>query len=288
MAFVIIDGNAIASRVWYTSPLTKLHNTRMPDEQEFIDDNSGLFARMFVNQLITIEEELWKYVDNIDSFFICWDVRTSKNLRKGLWQSYNANRKKASEGTAAIYPLITDLRNNLAKVHPRFDLTDDNCEADDIIAIMKQFSKELKSNLVIVSRDSDFFQLLDDTTTLYNPYEKELITQSNRTYFNCTPEEYPLLKAIIGDKADNWPGVKGIGEQKVHQFMAGNKTPEQEQTIATGLRLIELPFDTLDQDVILTKILDALDDTSTIDWTDFIERYDINRSLIEQLNSNII
>ena len=288
MAFVIIDGNAIASRVWYTNPLTKLHGTQVDNEQEFIDDNSGLFARMFVNQLISIEEELWKHVASIEAFFICWDVRTSKNLRKQIWPTYNANRKKAEQGTANIYPLITNLRTNLQKVHLRFDITHFEYEADDIIAVMKDFSTDLGVSLVIVSRDSDFFQLLDKNTTLYNPYEKELITAASRAYLNCTPEEYPLVKAIIGDKADNWPGVKGIGEQKVRQFIAGNKTQEQLKTIETGLRLIKLPFYTLDQDEMLTDIGRVFIDDTEIDWTDFINYYDINRSLTTQLNNSII
>ena len=288
MAFIIIDGNAIASRVWYTNPLTKLHGTQVDNEQEFVENNSGLFARMFVNQLISIEEELWKHTDTIHAFFICWDVHTSKNLRKQIWPTYNANRKKAAQGTANIYPLITDLRTNLQKIHKRFNITHSDYEADDIIAVMKDFSTDLRVSLVIVSRDSDFFQLLDKNTTLYNPYEKELITEESRSYLNCSPSEYPLFKAVIGDKADNWPGVKGIGEQKARQFIEGNKTEEQLETITTGLRLIQLPFHMLDQDEMLTDIGRAFIDDSEINWTDFVTYYDLNRSLTQQLNDSII
>jgi 5'-3' exonuclease len=243
---------------------------------------------MFVNQLISIEEELWKHTDTIHAFFICWDVHTSKNLRKQIWPTYNANRKKAAQGTANIYPLITDLRTNLQKIHKRFNITHSDYEADDIIAVMKDFSTDLRVSLVIVSRDSDFFQLLDKNTTLYNPYEKELITEESRSYLNCSPSEYPLFKAVIGDKADNWPGVKGIGEQKARQFIEGNKTEEQLETITTGLRLIQLPFHMLDQDEMLTDIGRAFIDDSEINWTDFVTYYDLNRSLTQQLNDSII
>jgi 5'-3' exonuclease len=283
--FIVIDGNAIANRCWYTFPLTKLHGQLM-DEQELVDDNIGLFARFFANQLISIERAIATPENDFLLFLICWDVRTSKDKRKKLFPEYNANRVKAAPGETAIYPLITDLRKTLGLIHPRFDITHTDCEADDLIAIIKSITNDLNENLTIVSRDSDFYQLLDNTTNMYNPYEDKFVTHEHTDQFlSATPSEYPYIKAIVGDTADNWKGVSGVGKKRVRAFMIGNISFANKIQIHKGYKVIKLPFYDLPTQEITENILATIEDTTEPDWQDFIDIYELAPTIVNDLSN---
>lgn len=93
-------------------------------------------------------------------------------------------------------------------------------EADDIIAAMTR----VFSPCMIVSSDSDFLQLLRDDVHLYEPKKGATITPEtcevrlsgkNKDGSPKTaavpPHLYAVFKAIVGDKSDTIPGVKGLG-----------------------------------------------------------------------------
>lgn len=87
----------------------------------------------------------------------------------------------------------------------------DHLEADDIIAIVKQYerSKHPQKEIFIVTNDNDYVQLIDDYTLVVNLQGKDL-----KTRIDCVPEEYLKRKIILGDKSDNIASIaKKIGEK---------------------------------------------------------------------------
>ena len=86
-------------------------------------------------------------------------------------------------------------------------------EADDIIAyIAKTASSSNVKKVTIVSSDKDFLQIVDDTVEVYAPIKKKVFTKDNiEEELKVLPENYNVVKALLGDNSDNLAGVKGLG-----------------------------------------------------------------------------
>ena len=90
-----------------------------------------------------------------------------------------------------------------------------NNEADNYIASIINNVKQKDIEFIIVSTDTDFFQLINKRTFLYIPRGKNSILYDTKTFkdkFNIMPSEYIFYKSLIGDKTDNISGIKGIGK----------------------------------------------------------------------------
>jgi len=83
----------------------------------------------------------------------------------------------------------------------------DNLEADDIVCLTKKLIGD--EDIVIITNDNDYLQLIDERTKIYNMSGKgnDITTRS------CGDPKTDLkLKIILGDKSDNIPPIhKGIG-----------------------------------------------------------------------------
>jgi 5'-3' exonuclease len=82
-------------------------------------------------------------------------------------------------------------------------------EADDVIALSKNYIRTINSHVIIniVTNDNDYIQLLDDNTIIKNLQGKEL-----KTRIDVKPDMYLKIKILSGDKSDNIPCImKKIG-----------------------------------------------------------------------------
>lgn len=90
-------------------------------------------------------------------------------------------------------------------------------EADDIIASLCQNNK---SNIMIVSADKDLCALVSDNIKIYNHQKKEIM---DRNYviekFGIDPEYFVDYLSLVGDVADNIPGVFSIGPKKASNLI---------------------------------------------------------------------
>ena len=87
----------------------------------------------------------------------------------------------------------------------------EDCEADDVIGFIcrNRFNDEKK---VIASSDRDFYQLLDENTTIFSFTSDSFVGPADVTSrFNIAPMNFALAKAVTGDPSDAIPGVEGIG-----------------------------------------------------------------------------
>ncbi|MBE9118090.1 DNA polymerase I [Lusitaniella coriacea LEGE 07157] len=136
--------------------------------------------------------------------------------------TYKADRPEAPEDFA---PDMKNLQRLLAALNLPV-LTATGYEADDVLATLTKQGSEAGCRVKIASGDRDLFQLVDDgkkVSVLY--FDKNAIRGSNIagiTEFDeeavvqklgIKPEQVVDYKALCGDKSDNIPGVRGIGEK---------------------------------------------------------------------------
>jgi DNA polymerase I len=86
-------------------------------------------------------------------------------------------------------------------------------EADDVIATYTAAAEKDSHVVRIVSVDKDFSQLVkDDSVAVYKWTTGNLVTEKQvRRQFWVKPEFVPEVQALVGDEADNIPGIRGFG-----------------------------------------------------------------------------
>jgi len=142
---------------------------------------------------------------------VTWD-RKEKTFRHEAFTEYKANRSETPPDLLRQIPVIKELLERAGI--PTFSLA--GYEGDDVIGtIASQFS--LSGDVFIVSADKDFMQLVNDHIKLFSlkagdDYEV-LGREHVIDYFGVPPEQVCEVLAITGDKVDNIPGVKGIGDK---------------------------------------------------------------------------
>lgn len=109
---------------------------------------------------------------------------------------------------------------------PVYQVVIPQVEADDVIAYLtKMFPDDEK---IILSGDRDFYQLINDKVSLYNPKDKCFISD-DMVYqkFGVHICNFVLARAFIGDKSDNLKGVKGIGFKTLIKLFPFISQPEK-------------------------------------------------------------
>lgn len=89
----------------------------------------------------------------------------------------------------------------------------DNIEADDTIAYLTtEIFRPRGSEVIIMSDDKDFIQLVDNKTSVWRPVEKKFYTPSDVVAkFGIPAHNFIHYKIFMGDGSDNIKGVNGIG-----------------------------------------------------------------------------
>ena len=158
---------------------------------------------------------------------IVWDGKGGSANRKNIDPNYKAQRATSrithwglydtkEEETEALIGQLYRTQDYLDCL-PVHQLVMDKLEADDIMAwIAKKASNSNVKKCTIVSSDKDFLQLVDDTIEVYAPVKKKTFTKDNIfEELKVLPENYNVVKALLGDNSDNLQGVKGLGIKTV-------------------------------------------------------------------------
>ena len=142
---------------------------------------------------------------------VCFDV-SRKTFRSEKFAEYKIQRPPMPDGLSSQIPFIKQLV--LAYGLPLFEK--EGFEADDILATLSKLAKAAGLSVTIVSSDKDILQLVDKNTVVFSPYKDEGViydSEKVRERFGVSPGQIADIIALMGDKADNIPGVKGIGEK---------------------------------------------------------------------------
>jgi DNA polymerase I len=111
---------------------------------------------------------------------------------------------------AAQLPVLKDVLRALriaTAEYPRY-------EVDDVLASLAVRAAAKRLRTVIVTTDKDLLQVVDGTTSVWNPSKEMTIDEANvKDVFGVTAGGVVDVLALWGDASDNVPGVPGIGEK---------------------------------------------------------------------------
>ena len=139
-------------------------------------------------------------------------------FRSEMATDYKANRA----------PMPPDLAEQIPWVHEACEalgvpiLTYQRFEADDVIGTLAARAVEQGFEVAIVTGDKDFFQLVHDGITVYNPKEDGtwFDAEGVKEKFGVAPSQVVDVLALMGDSIDNIKGVPGIGEKGARDLIA--------------------------------------------------------------------
>ena len=153
---------------------------------------------------------------------VVWDGKGGSANRKNINPEYKAQRATSrithwglydtkEQETEALIGQLYRVQDYIECL-PIQQLGMEKLEADDIIAYLAKRAGEAGKKVTIVSSDKDFFQLIDKNIEVYAPVKKKTFNHSNIVdEIKVLPENYNIVKALLGDHSDNLPGVKGLG-----------------------------------------------------------------------------
>ena len=153
---------------------------------------------------------------------IVWDGKGGSANRKNIDPNYKAQRATSrithwglydnkEEETEALIGQLFRTQDYLECL-PLQQIVIEKLEADDIIAYLAKRASNAGKKVTIVSSDKDFYQLIDKNIEVYAPVKKKTFTLNNiKEEIGVLPQNYNIVKALLGDNSDNIPGVKGLG-----------------------------------------------------------------------------
>ena len=152
---------------------------------------------------------------------LAWVHDSGATFRDDLYPDYKATREKLADDLQADFDQGLERVLQLLAAYDIPVLTAEGFEADDVIGTMAKKGVDAGYNVVIVSGDKDFQQLVRPGVWLLNPgrggpasVEENWVGVENASdRLGVPPERVIDYLAIVGDSSDNVPGVKGIGEK---------------------------------------------------------------------------
>src|SRR5207249_1715080 len=157
-----------------------------------------------------------------------------RTFRDDLVSDYKANRT----------PMPDELAQQIAMVHAACEalgvpiLTSQRYEADDVIGTLAAKASASGFDVVIVTMDKDFFQLVGNGIRVFNPrdegtwYDADAVKEK----FGVTPEQVVDVMALMGDTIDNIKGVPGIGDKGARELIATYGTLEHLLSNAAAIK----------------------------------------------------
>ena len=196
---LLIDGHSILNRAFYG----------LPDLTNSEGRHTGAVYG-FLNILFRIlDEEKPKYLT------VAFDLH-EPTFRHKMYDAYKGTRKPMPEELREQVPLIKEVLTAMGiKI-----VSKPGFEADDLLGTLAVRSEKKGMDVTILSGDRDLLQLATDKvlirlpktsrgkTTIENFHTQEVVEK-----YQVTPPQIIELKALMGDSADNIPGIPGVGEK---------------------------------------------------------------------------
>ena len=161
-----------------------------------------------------------------DEIIIAWDGHGGSQKKRSMNKNYKEGRKPLRFNRRMIQLDEKEQLKNKAYQQvrtmqyvnelPVVQIIIDYVEADDVISYVVQHKKYKDYNKLIVSSDKDFYQLVDEKTSIFRPIQKKVITLPIiMEEFQIHPNNFALARAISGDPSDNLKGVPRVGLKTV-------------------------------------------------------------------------
>lgn len=150
-----------------------------------------------------------------DYMAFCFD-RPEPSFRKEIYTEYKANRSEMPEELIPQVPYIKKLTEVLGI--PIFEKP--GFEADDLIGTLTRYGQTQGMQVVIVSGDKDFSQLINDNVIMYDTMKDIRFTiEKVIEKWGVHPKHFIDYLAMTGDASDNIPGVRGVGPKGAQKLI---------------------------------------------------------------------
>ncbi|NLD09538.1 MAG: DNA polymerase I [Xanthomonadaceae bacterium] len=198
--FLVVDGSNFLFRAFHALPPLK-----SPDGRP-----TGA-----IRGVITMFNRLLNEF-NPDYLAVVFDAK-GKSFRSDLYPDYKAHRP----------PMPDDLREQIAPLYSIIDMLGyprliiDGIEADDVIATLAVRAKTEGIRTIIASSDKDLAQLVEDgVITMYDGMKNEMLDRETVfEKYGVYPELVRDYLSLMGDKADNIPGIPGVGPKTAAKWL---------------------------------------------------------------------
>jgi DNA polymerase-1 len=200
---VLIDGHSLAYRAFHALP------EDMRTSQGELTNAVYGFTSMLLNVL---RDEKPTHIA----------VAFDKGLtfRHEIYAAYKAHRTKMPDEMCVQMDRIREVVQTMGI--PIFE--QEGYEADDLLGTLARQAEERDIDTLVVTGDTDLLQLVDDHTRVLTSrwhFSDTVIydTQGVQQKYGLAPTQLADFKGIVGDKSDNIPGVRGVGEKTATQLL---------------------------------------------------------------------
>lgn len=200
---LLIDGSSVAFRAFFA-----LYN-----QIDRFKNHSGLHTNAIYGFHLMLDHMMKRVQPT--HVLVAFDAGKT-TFRTELFADYKAGRAKTPDEFREQFPYIRDMLGALGIAFYELE----HYEADDIIGTLDKMAErtELPFDVTIVSGDKDLIQLTDANTVVEISKKgvaefEEFTPAYLMDKMGLTPEQFIDLKALMGDKSDNIPGVTKIGEK---------------------------------------------------------------------------
>ncbi len=280
---LLVDGNSLVFRAYFATM-----SQRMSTKEGQPTNAVYGFANMMTKALEII---------NPNYCLVAWDTG-DKTFRHELFTEYKGTRKDVDESLISQFPLVRSYLDHF--VIKRLEIS--GYEADDIIGSLSQRFSDKK--VVILTSDRDMLQLINEHVSVLLMKKgisemEEVNLEVLKTSYGLDPNQVIELKSLMGDSADNIPGIKGVGEKTAMKLLNDYQTLDgiyqhvdelkgklkekivEGQEIAYLSKTLATIITNVDIDIELEECVIEKDDMLL---SKFFRQYDMN-SLLKRLES---
>jgi len=200
---VLIDGHALVYRAYFALP------SDMATSRGELTNAVFGFASMLLNVLRDEQPD-----------FLAVTFDRGRTFRHEEYAEYKANRAEMPDDLRIQFQRIDQLLE-------AFDIptySAEGYEADDVLAALAQQAEEQDLEALIVTGDTDTFQLISPHVRVMAPgrsFGDTIIYDENRIRqrYGLEPQQLIDYKALVGDTSDNVPGVRGVGDKTATKLL---------------------------------------------------------------------
>lgn len=194
-----------------------------------IDGSSYIFRAYFAirhlstsggfptNAIYGFTSMLFKFIKDYDPKYVAmvFDSKT-RTFRSDIYPLYKANREKPPDDLIPQFDKIFDV----VRAFSIPIVQKDGFEADDLIGTIAKENENKEINIVLVTGDKDFYQLVSPNIKLLDTMKNKVTDiEEVKNRFGVGPGAVIDVLALSGDQVDNIPGVKGIGEKTASKLI---------------------------------------------------------------------
>ena len=203
---LVLDGHSMAFRAFFALPADKF-STASGQHTNAIHG----FTSMLIN---LIKEQKPTHVA------VAFDVSDETTHRKAEYDGYKGGRNETPREMSGQIDLIDKVMGAWGIKTIKLP----GWEADDILATLAAMGEKAGYEVLLVTGDRDAFQLITDNVFVLYPRKgvsdiPRMDAEAIRDKYFVSPAEYSDLAALVGESADNLPGVPGVGPKTAAKWI---------------------------------------------------------------------